>query len=893
MWVRVVTLLCLVLASFALPTFRRISDQSGYYTVSSSVESESGFVAELTFVGEKSSAAGAPISPLLFEVILRSNDVARVRIIDPNASRFEVPDVLLNPNQAQGKRGSTSYVIQISDAGQPFTFTIQRASTQEVIFNGYDLLFFDQHLHLSTGLPEDPYVYGLGERVVPLRLEVPYTYTIFATDQMTPDLKPVYGSHPFYMEMREGGLAHGVFLLNSHAMDVSISHGSLTYDVVGGIFDLFFMVGPTPDQVAKQYHGLIGFPALQPYWSLGWHQCRWGYETIDQVREVVDEYRANGIPLEAMWIDIDHMDNYKDFTLDPVRFPQQEVREFVDHLHNNNQRLVLIVDPGIKAEPGFSTYEKGLEKDIYVKSVDGTKPYIGKVWPGLVTYPDFTHPDTGAYWTEEIASFYNIIEFDGLWVDMNELANFCDGRCILRKEDEAHPNCACEEVSVGSERYNNPPYVPGALTAARPCRTDKVKGLDCGSIDMGARYHAGLEYNLHSMYGFYEAKATAEAITKLTGERPFVLSRSTFPGSGRVSGHWLGDNVSTWKALKDSIAGMIAMNLFGIPVIGADVCGFGGVTTEELCLRWQQLGAFYPFARNHNILGSPSQEPYVFGPSVVTATKQALTVRYELNAHYYTQLYRTHVSGGTLIRGLFQEAPCNRDVWAEDSQFLVGPSVMVSPVLCQGCTTVNAYFLANSTWYDYYDGHIVSRRDKQNACGGHRVTLQGAKDKANVHVRGGHIVPTQQAELTTTHTRNNPFRLIVALEQDFHAEGEIFWDDGISAPTDTHYKYSHVTFRAFASQLSMANVTINITSTVLHNAFQEDGHIGSIVLYGSPCHQPKVVANGQPVEIVYDENEVSKSQMLEIPVDHPMLEPLTVSVTCPLAIPELIAQRRI
>jgi len=229
----------------------------------------------------------------------------------------------------------------------------------------------------------------------------------------------LYGTHPFYMQyFSNTGRAHGVFLFNSNAMDVTMSENDLTWKTIGGIIDLYIFTGPTPQDVTEQYHELIGKPYMPPFWSLGWHQCRYGYKNIDEVKTVYEKYTQYGIPLDTMWNDIDYMDGFRDFTTDPVRYPKQQVRQFVSQLNANNQHYVVIVDPGIKHEPGYAPYDIGKQLNIFIKKNDGVNDIVNTVWAGNCTFPDFSNPKTLPYWESLVEKFHAEIPVSGLWLDM-------------------------------------------------------------------------------------------------------------------------------------------------------------------------------------------------------------------------------------------------------------------------------------------------------------------------------------------------------------------------------------------------------------------------------------------------------------------------------------------
>jgi alpha-glucosidase (family GH31 glycosyl hydrolase) len=309
-----------------------------------------------------------------------------------------------------------------------FGFKIIRISDGEAIFDtsvsplnsmAHPLIFKDNYLEISTRIPNNANIYGLGESVAPFRRNSAYTrQTMWTRDDANPENKNVYGVHPFHLEMRNGK-AHGVFLLNSNGMDVIIEQNALTYKVLGGILDFYIFLGPNPNDVISQYYAVIGKPPLPPLWAFGFHHCRYGYQNIAEVKEVVRKYNESGLYLETMWTDIDYMDNYKDFTFDPIAFPLKEMNDFISELHERGQKYVLIIDPAIKVENDYKPYVEGLMDDIFVKSADNSI-FLGKVWPGLTVFPDFYNPKTQQYWTKWITEFLGMLNLDGLWIDMNE-----------------------------------------------------------------------------------------------------------------------------------------------------------------------------------------------------------------------------------------------------------------------------------------------------------------------------------------------------------------------------------------------------------------------------------------------------------------------------------------
>jgi alpha-glucosidase (family GH31 glycosyl hydrolase) len=289
------------------------------------------------------------------------------------------------------------------------------------------------------------------------------------------------------------------------------------------------------------------------------------------------------------------------------------------------------------------------------------------------------------------------------------------------------------------------------------------------------------------LYGLTEQIATNVALTQIRAKRPFLLTRSSFLGTGVHSAKWTGDNAATWNDLKSSIVSVMDFNIFGVPMIGADICGFIYDTTEELCTRWIEVGAFYPFSRNHNTLGAAPQELYLW-ENVATAAKKALAMRYQLLPFLYTLFYNANTAGDTVARALWMNFPADAVALTVDRQFMLGSAILVSPVLDQGATSVNAYF-PQGYWYDFAGRSFAV----DASAGGLWKTLSTPLTSVNVHIKGGSVLPLQAAAMTTTAGRLTPFTLVAALCPQGKAYGSIFWDDGEQVNLD---KFLTVSFYA-------------------------------------------------------------------------------------------------
>lgn len=736
----------------------------------------------------------------------------RVRITDPSSSRFEVP---ISVPTVANKTESPDYIIELSK--QPFGLVVKRRSTGAVLLNTTvaPLFYADQFLQFSTSLPTQ-FIYGLGEHRSTFLHDVHWnTLTMWARDVPPTEQTNLYGAHPFYLAMEDGGNAHGFFLLNSNAMDVVLQPApALTWRTIGGILDFYIFLGPDPGSVVQQYVDVVGYPAMPVYWALGYHLCRWGYDTSNSTWEVVKSMRNYGIPQDVQWNDIDYMDKFMDFTYESKKF--DTLPDLVRDLHAHNQRYVMILDPGISStqpEGSYRPFDEGVKRGVFIKDAEG-KTLIGKVWPGLTAYPDFSDEVTHEWWYDNLKMFHNKVAFDGLWIDMNEPSNFLDG----------------STSGCPSNNLENPPYTPGVLGGLLRAKT----------LCATAQQKQSIHYNMHSLYGLMEAKASASALKRIVAKRPFVISRSTFPSQGMYSGHWLGDNRSQWKDLYTSIAGMLTFNLLGIPLVGADVCGFSEETQEELCVRWTQLGAFYPFTRNHNAISVKPQDPTAFSPLARTAMKEALLLRYSLFPVLYTLFHHAHVHGHTVARPIMFEFPKDVKAYGIDKQFMWGKSLLVTPVLDPGVDYVDGYF-PEGLWYDYYTGDCVTSK-------GEELRLNAPLDKINLHLREGSIVPTQAPNLTLWVSTGQPLHLVSALSQDGSASGDLFWDDGETIDTYETNQYAYIIF-------SIAQNTM--TSQVLSNHVEASYiTVESASFYGVKEKPSRVLVNSQDAPFTYRTNKV-------------------------------------
>ncbi|KND04769.1 uncharacterized protein SPPG_00472 [Spizellomyces punctatus DAOM BR117] len=837
---------------------------SGYSLSDASDTSVGRFSAKLSLSDQPCNAYGKDYPNLDITVEYQTRERLRVLIRDtPQENWFIPPEIVPIPKAENGEKNKSN--LRFEYVAKPFGFKIIRVEDNEVIFDttSHKLIYEDQYLEVTTSVPSHANIYGGSEFIGRFRRnEQSTTQALWARDVATPTEENIYGSHPMYMEMRKNK-AHAVYLRNSNGMDFILRDGIVRYRTIGGVLDLTFFapLGGNPNDVVAEYTKVISRPAMPAYWHLGFHQSRWGYKNITNLKWVMDNYRNANIPLETIWSDIDYMDKYRDFTLDPIQYPKELMTKFVKELHQTAQHFVVIVDPGISTNS--TPYQRGLDAQVFMQN-DAThtdekhKYYIGQVWPGYTAFVDWFHPNASAYWTDEVSRFLDTLDVDGLWIDMNEPSSFCYGPCGLDAPDPAVFQPKTPFDLPGGDDFTPPDFLNASIEAARQGRplpystlprnlhkraykpmpieqqlephykiNNKFANLSDHAVQTNATHWGGQdkprisEVDVHNLYGHMWAIATRKAlIAKRANKRPFVLSRSTFPSSGAHTYHWTGDNHATWEHLHYSVVGVLQFQMYGISMIGPDICGFNSNTTEELCNRWMSVGAYFPFMRNHNIRGTISQEAYIWN-SVAEASRTHLRHRYSLLPYMYTHLYLSSAQGTPAWKALMYEFPTEAPTLWIDAQFLIGPALLVSPVVTEKATSVTAY-MPKSRWYDFTTLIPINGQ-------GRNMSFDAPLGHVPVHIRGGYVIPMQEPGYTTTESRKNPYSLIVALDEKGNAQGLLYLDDGESLNVDNH--------------------TSNISFQVSNGKMVADGTFGY-----QPNDLPKltklVILGSQPVQQV-------------------------------------------
>ena len=474
-------------------------------------------------------------------------------------------------------------------------------------------------------------------------------------DRMSTEYDPYYVSIPFFYHQRyPAGAMAGSFIDNAYRGSYEFSHKE-EYRVhfAGGQYTEYIFAGPRMPEILTAYTWLTGRTAPPPLWSLGYHQCRWFDYTQDAVEALAQRHRDEGIPCDALWLDIDYMDGYRVFTWNTDSFP--DAPGMLKRLAEKGFRTITIIDPGVKDDPGYGVFDQAVERDVLCRT-EGGDIYIGQVWPGNTAFPDFATPEAREWWGELNAAHVES-GLAGIWNDMNEPAT--------------------GNIDPRAMRFNR-------------------------GRDSHERYH--------NQYALLMAMGTTQGLlAAMPDRRTFVLSRAGFAGIQRYAANWMGDNLSRWDHLWVSIPMGTGLGLSGQAFVGADIGGFAGNSNAELYLRWMQYGALTPFCRNHSEIGNVDQYAWAWGDVVQSIVREALRLRYRLMPYIYAAFLTASETGAPVQRPLVfdhQDDPLVRDL---DDEYLFGRDLLVAPVLQAGQTSRQVY-LPEGDWYDWHSGERFTGR---------------------------------------------------------------------------------------------------------------------------------------------------------------------------------------
>uniref|UniRef100_A0A8R1DKZ6 Glycoside hydrolase family 31 N-terminal domain-containing protein n=1 Tax=Caenorhabditis japonica TaxID=281687 RepID=A0A8R1DKZ6_CAEJA len=572
----------------------------------------------------------------------------------------------------------------------------------------------------------------------------------------------------------KGNLAKEVLDANTKPREVPQSNARFYSE--SGLIDVFITLGPQPNDIFRQLAALTGVTPLPPAFALGYHQSRWNYKNQKDVKEVHEGFVKNDIPLDVLWLDIEHTDQKAYFTFDKTEFANPE--DMIKDLAEKNRKLVTIVDPHIKKDAKYYIYKEAKKNKYLVKDAKGEN-YEGNCWPGDSTYIDFLNPKARQWWSEQFSfeKYKQTTNDVHIWNDMNEPSVFNGPEITMHKD---------------------------------------------------AKHHDGFEHrDVHNVYGFFQHSATFNGLKARSENkvRPFVLSRSFFAGSQRTAAVWTGDNKADWGHLKQSIPMLLSLSTAGLPFVGADVGGFFGNPEEDLLVRWYQAGAFQPFFRGHSHQDTKRREPWLFADNTTDAIRNAIKTRYAFFPYWYTLFYEHSKTGKPVMRPFWLEFVEDESSWDEDRQWMVGSGLLVKPVLEADSKELSIYLPGKrQVWYDW---ETHKARPSPGA-----VQIPVGLNTIGLYHRGGTIIPKlSEVQLTTKDNHEKPIVLYIAVNQKGdHANGTIYLDDGESyAYENGDYAYWGFTFKKEHDYLH----TITNKNLDKKGKFDSDVFIEKIVIRGA------------------------------------------------------------
>ena len=698
----------------------------------------------------------------MMEVTALREDVVRVRVWprgqEPENASWAVLSAALHSAAAVTKepRGFSTGKLRIA-ISSTLALTVSDLNGHVLQEDAEPTVRHGTNFRVYKWLTSDDHFFGLGDKPGPLD-RVGEAFTFWNTDQFgwQESSDPIYKSIPFFLQMRQGRTL-GVLLNNTYRSFFDFGREmqhEYSFGATDGPLDYFLFYGPEPKQILSTYAWLTGTTPLPPLWSLGFQQSRYTYSPESELRAVQHRLRADRIPSDVLWLDIDFQKNNMPFTVDAERFPN--FPQMVKDLAADHFRLVTITDLHIAQQPGkgYAPYESGIAGDQFVKLPDGSR-YVGTVWPGPSLFPEFTQSKTREWWGTLFKDFV-ADGVAGFWNDMNEPAVF-NVPTKTMPDDVQH-------------RIDTPGFAKRTAT----------------------------HLEIHNVYGMLNAQGTYEGLLKLRpDERPFVMTRASFAGGQRYSVTWTGDNSATWNHLRMSMPQLMNLGLSGFSMAGADVGGFAGSPSPDLLTKWLEVAAFQPIDRDHSAKGTRPHEVWVDGPAHEDIRRRFIEERYRLLPYLYTTAEETSRSGVPMMRPLFVEFPHATadehpiDLDDNGSEFMVGSNLLVAPNPSPDEVAPYEIHLPPGTWYDYWTGERIERSNKaqlrdleqrDKLVADTPLMVQPRLETLPVYVRGGSIMPMQPLTQSTAEKPAGPLTLRVYPATDANApcEGEVYTDDGHS-----------------------------------------------------------------------------------------------------------------
>ena len=650
--------------------------------------------------------------------------------------------------------------------GTPFqtdTVTTQIESTKETF--PFFTIKKEAGFSFTYLMGEDDIVYGLGENIRGINKRG-FSYISNCSDECgyTEDKHSIYAAHNFVLV--DGSDRFGLFIDCPEKITFDIGWSDYDTFVItteGVDMDLYIIEEPTLQGIVKSFRKLIGESYIPPKWGLGYQQSRWGYASEEDFYEVAKGYESNRIPLEAIYMDIDYMERFKDFTIDREKFPHFET--LVLDMKKKGIKLVPIIDAGVKIEDGYETYEEGLANDYFCTDCTG-KPFVVAVWPGRVLLPDFLNPDARD-WFGKKYQFLTDLGIEGFWNDMNEPALFYSDEGLKETFDFLD---TLKDKNIGIYDYF-------ALN-------DSIKKLSNNPKDYEKFFHKvnGEKVNhskIHNLYGYNMTRAAAKGFDEIDKNKRFLLfSRSSCIGMHRYGGIWTGDNCSWWSHLLLNIKMMPSLNMCGFLYSGADLGGFSVNTSYDLMVRWLQFGMFTPLMRNHSALGTRDQELYQF--KGVSYLRELIEFRYSLIPYLYSEYIKASKNNDMLFKPLSFVYEEDITVRTIEDQLILGESIMIAPIYTQNATGRYVYLpedmIMMTIGREYTRSFTLLKK-------GHQY-IEASLYEFPIFIRPNHCLALCRPSSTTESLNTKNLELLCFANGSKEITYELYDDDGYTKDID-------------------------------------------------------------------------------------------------------------
>ena len=658
--------------------------------------------------------------------------------------------------------------------GTPFeTEAVTRHIDSEASAPAYGSISTENGFAFTYTMDDDDIIYGLGEANRGINKRG-YCYISDCADDPnhTEDKRSLYGAHNFLIV--SGKQSFGLFFDYPAKLTFDIGYtrmDTLRVSCENADLTLYVIDGDTPDGIVKQFRSIIGRSYIPPKFAFGFGQSRWGYKTREDFEKVAQGYRQNHIPLDMIYMDIDYMDSYKDFTLSSEF---KDFPEFVREMKNQNIRLIPIIDAGVKIEDGYDVYEEGVKNRYFCQREDGSD-FVAAVWPGDTHFPDVLNPEARK-WFGDKYRFLTEQGIEGFWNDMNEPAIFYSPEGLEEAKEMAR-----RFSETGTGRWDESTSdTDGEEAVGLWQLNDKLGSLANSAEDYRRFYHnTGSQRirhdKVHNLYGFNMTRAAGEAFDRIDPDRRFLMfSRSSYIGMHRYGGIWTGDNQSWWSHLLLNLKMLPSLNMCGFLYIGADLGGFGSDTTRDLLLRFLALGVFTPLMRNHAALGTREQECYQFENT--EDFRHVIGVRYRLLPYLYSEYMKAALNDDMYFRPLAFVYPEDKMASRIEDQLMLGSEIMIAPVCEQNGKGRYVYLPEEMKFIKFLpDGTLYEEVLEK---GVHYVDI--ALNEVPLFIRAGRCIPVADAAECVDEISMDTLRMIGYKG----AEYVLYDDDGVHKDHD-------------------------------------------------------------------------------------------------------------